>query len=63
MAIGTFGLFGQERDPLSAVYLVVLGTPWIQLAGSGGPFAAALAPGANLLILLLICRWFDRRKQ
>lgn len=63
LAIGTFGLFGQERDPLSGVYLVVLGAPWIQLAGSGGPAAAVLAPGVNLLILLLICRWFDRRKQ
>lgn len=63
LAIGTFGLFGQARDPLAAVYLVVLGTPWIQFAGSGGPAAVVLAPGVNLLILLLICRRAVRRKR
>jgi hypothetical protein len=26
--IGTFGLFGQDRDPLSAVFLMPLGLPW-----------------------------------
>jgi hypothetical protein len=28
LVIGTFGLFGQARDPLSAVYLQLLGWPW-----------------------------------
>ena len=26
--VGTFGLFGQERDPLAGVFLVPLGWPW-----------------------------------
>ncbi len=28
LAIGTFGWFGQERDPLSGVGLIPLGLPW-----------------------------------
>lgn len=28
LAIGTFGLFGQERDPLSGAYVILLGLPW-----------------------------------
>jgi len=28
LLIGTFGLFGQEKDPLSAVFLIPLGLPW-----------------------------------
>ena len=27
-AIGTLGLFGNERDPLAAVFLLPLGLPW-----------------------------------
>lgn len=27
-AIGSFGLFGQERDPLSGVFPLPLGLPW-----------------------------------
>lgn len=63
--VGYLGLFGQERDPLSAVYLVLLGQPWVQLAGmlpeAARPFGAALSPFVTLSILWLICRRATRR--
>ncbi|WP_435202973.1 hypothetical protein [Qipengyuania sp. 902] len=54
LAIGTFGWFGQERDPLSGVFLVPLGLPWNWLgdkAGLTGPVLAMLAPAINAAIL------------
>ena len=54
-AIGTFGLFGQERDPLSAVYLVPLGFPWVLLP-IGSWFWALMSPGLNFAILVAACR-------
>ena len=27
--MGTFGLFGTERDPLAGVFLLPLGLPWV----------------------------------
>ena len=54
-AIGTFGWFGQERDPLSGVFLLPLGLPWNlmldSVASGGRGILAALAPGLNLSIL------------
>ena len=49
-AIGTFGWFGQEQDPLSAVFLMPLGLPWNILAdraGFDGPLVAIFAPLIN----------------
>lgn len=60
LAIGTFGWFGQERDPLSAVYLVMLGLPWNRFVDFAGPLAqvlVVLTPGVNLLIIYFICRF------
>ena len=54
LAIGTFGLFGQEQDPLSGVFLIPLGMPWVWLgdkAGLTGPALAILAPAINAAIL------------
>lgn len=54
LAIGTFGWFGQERDPLSGVFLVPLGMPWTWLGdklGLAGPLLAILAPAINAGIL------------
>lgn len=54
MLIGVFGWFGQEQDPLSAVFLVPLGLPWNLLAdrlGLAGVAAVLLAPALNLAIL------------
>ena len=60
LAIGTFGWFGQEQDPLSGVFLLPLGLPWNLLGdkiGLGGPTTAILAPAVNAAILF----WFWKR--
>lgn len=54
MAIGTFGWFGQEKDPLSGIFLMPLGLPWNILAvgmGLSGSILAILAPAINAAIL------------
>ncbi len=60
LLIGTFGLFGQERDPPSGVFLMPLGLPWNlfldPLPDTLKPWLAALAPALNVLILRTICR-------
>jgi hypothetical protein len=59
LTIGTFGWFGQERDPLSAIFLVPLGLPWNLIAdrlGIGGIWIAILAPAINAAILFWIWR-------
>lgn len=62
---GTFGWFGQEKDPLSAVFLVPLGLPWNQLVDLlpefMWPWAAAAAPVVNMIILAIICSSLERR--
>ena len=60
-AVGTFGWFGQERDPLSALFLVPLGLPWT-IVSIGAPDAVlpwigGLAPIVNIAIL----RWLAYR--
>ena len=60
LAIGTFGLFGSERDPLAGVFLLPLGLPWNLMfddaAERARPWLAAAAPALNLAILWFICR-------
>ena len=55
LAIGTFGWFGQEQDPLSGVFLMPLGLPWNLLLdrvlGLDGPWVARLSPAVNAAIL------------
>lgn len=62
--IGTFGWFGQERDPLSWVFIVPLGLPWNQMLDGFGtaaiPWLAALAPLLNIAILAGACRLIPR---
>ncbi|WP_170342366.1 hypothetical protein [Ruegeria arenilitoris] len=64
---GTFGWFGQERDPLSGVFLLPLGLPWVLavdfFSESAKPWLAATAPVLNLLALVLICRWARGLRQ
>ncbi|MCL5779336.1 hypothetical protein M1105_20525 [Limibaculum sp. FT325] len=59
--IGRFGLFGQEADPLSGVFLIPLGFPWIWLIDlapeAAWPWLGALAPGVNLALIAALCRW------
>ena len=65
LIIGTFGLFGQERDPLAGIFLIPLGLPWNlwldALPDPVRPWLAALAPMLNLAILTLLCRRFGGR--
>ncbi|WP_343079482.1 hypothetical protein [Ostreiculturibacter nitratireducens] len=60
LLIGTYGLFGQERDPLSAVFLFPLGLPWNlfldPFPDAVRPWLAALSPALNLLMLRGVCR-------
>lgn len=69
LAIGTFGWFGQERDPLAGVFLIPLGLPWNLFAlnwsepGNAGLLVGVLAPGVNLVVLVLICRVFGRNAK
>ncbi len=67
LLIGTFGLFGQERDPLAGVFLMPLGMPWnLWLDGLpewGLLFGAVLAPLVNLTILWIMCRYFASRRR
>lgn len=66
LLIGTFGLFGQERDPLSGVFLLPLGLPWVLwldgLPDSLLPWAAALAPLINLAIISALCQRFAHER-
>ena len=63
-AVGTFGWFGQERDPLSAVFLVALGLPWTILAGGAPdatlPWIGALVPLVNIAILRWLTQYFTK---
>ena len=60
LAVGTFGWFGAERDPLAAVYLVPLGLPWTLLVGNAPellvPWLAIASPGLNLFLIVAMCR-------
>lgn len=62
--IGTYGLFGVEPDPLSAIYLITLGLPWSRFIDQAvqelWPWLAAAAPALNLAIIALICRFLRR---
>ena len=58
--VGRFGWFGAERDPLSGVYLIILGQPWIRFAGllpeALWPAAGVLAPTINAALIFAFCR-------
>ncbi|MCT8160022.1 hypothetical protein [Pseudoruegeria sp. SHC-113] len=57
--VGTFGWFGQTRDPLSGIFLIPLGLPWnLMIEGfpeALWPWLGAAAPTLNLVLLRLIC--------
>lgn len=55
LLIGAFGWFGQEKDPLSAVFLLPLGLPWnvlVDRIGLPGVPGLLVAPAVNAGILL-----------
>ena len=66
LLIGTFGLFGQERDPLAGVFLVPLGLPWVAwmdgLPDALLPWVGIFAPLINLAVLAFLCRGFASLK-
>jgi hypothetical protein len=64
--VGTFGLFGQPKDPLAGIFLLPIGLPWNRLI-SGFELDVrllllALAPLVNFAILFAICRFLSRRR-
>jgi predicted membrane protein len=67
LLIGTFGLFGQERDPLAAVFLVPLGLPWILgvdvLPEALKLWAAIFAPLLNIAILTVLTHVRESRRD
>jgi len=65
LIIGTFGLFGQEQDPLAGVFLLPLGLPWnllLDRMGLAGPLPAVLAPLLNIAIVWGLWRWAKGRR-
>lgn len=64
--IGTYGWFEQEQDPLSWVFVIILGQPWVSWIGDvSDPLSrwlAAVAPLLNLILLAGVCHLiFGRR--
>lgn len=52
--VSALGLFGQERDPLGAAFLLPLGLPWVLAAdwfGAASGYFVVLAPAINLGLL------------
>lgn len=64
-AIGTLGLFGSEKGPLAAIFLVPLGLPWNLFLDvfpdPAVPWIAAGTPLLNLLLLGGACHYVRRR--
>lgn len=64
-AVGTFGWFGQERDPLPAVFLIPLGLPWnLMLDGVSDKlqfWLGVLAPLLNLAVIGGLARLVKRK--
>lgn len=64
LIVGTFGLFGQDKDPLSGIFLIPMGMPWTMLAdyipAAVRPWFAAGTPIINLLIVRWLCFRFGK---
>lgn len=65
LAIGTFGMFGAEKDPLAGVLLIPLGLPWNLLVDLSPeelwPWLGSMAPAVNLMIFYGLCRLKSKR--
>jgi hypothetical protein len=65
--VGNFGLFGFDKDPLSAVYLLVLGWPWLVLTEDLPErllmVSALIAPLINIVILQSLGSLLGRRRR
>jgi len=67
LVVGTYGLFGAERDPLSGIFLMPLGLPWNHFL-SDLPTAllrwvVVTSPLVNVFLLWLLCRAVARRRS
>lgn len=66
-AVGAFGWFGQEKDPLAAVFLMPLGLPWnLMLDGAAESFRlwlGALAPLVNLVVIGGLVRLLNQKRH
>ncbi len=66
LAAGTFGWFGQARDPLSGFFLIPLGMPWNLLTGVFPDILqlplAVLSPALNIAIIAFLCQRFRKPK-
>jgi hypothetical protein len=66
LVTGTFGLFGEETDPLSGVFLMPLGLPWNRMIDFFPeplwPWLAAVASAVNFDILWRLCRRVSRSR-
>ena len=64
---GTYGWFSQPIDPLSAVFLLPLGLPWILavdfIPEVAKPWFGVAAPLLNLIILMMLCRRLRNRRE
>ena len=64
LLVGTFGLFGNEKDPLSGIFLLPLGLPWALAAHlapePSWPWLTGLAPAINLGLLVVLCRYLRK---
>ena len=64
MLVGTFGLSGNEKDPLSGIFLLPLGLPWALIVHVAPeplwPWLAGLAPAINLGLLIVFCRYVHK---
>ena len=60
--VGTFGLFGVEKDPISGVFLLLLGQPWTSLVDyfpeKIWPLITAVTPAINAGILYALIKVF-----
>ena len=60
LLIGTFGLFGNVQDPLSGLFLIPLGLPWVLMVDwfkePQWLWLTTAAPLINIAILRQICR-------
>ena len=63
--VGSFGLFGSPKGPMAGVFVVILGQPWVRLVdllpGWLWPWAAALTPALNAVIIRGLCSRFGGR--
>lgn len=64
MLSSTFGLFGVEQDPMSGIFLILLGQPWVRWVDmfpeAAWPWLTAIAPAITLGFLWLACRTVRR---